>query len=103
LEQPFPKQLVVMSVAFVHIKTQKVALAHLLSPFQWRLKAQPNCASPKRLTTSDENVENVVSPPRVQPEAQPPAQARTKTGADKDAQERKCGHAGPLKENRCGG
>jgi hypothetical protein len=32
LEQPFPKQLVVMSVAFVHIKTQKVAFAHLLSP-----------------------------------------------------------------------
>jgi hypothetical protein len=34
LEQPFPKQLVVMSVAFVHIKTQKVAFAHLLSPLQ---------------------------------------------------------------------
>jgi hypothetical protein len=27
-------------------------------------KAQPNCASPNRLTTSEENVENVVSPPR---------------------------------------
>jgi hypothetical protein len=35
--------------------------------------------------------------------AQPPAQARTKPGADKDAQERKCSHTGPLKENRCGG
>jgi hypothetical protein len=125
LEQPFPKQLVVMSVAFVHIKTQKVAFAHLLSPFQQRLvspilypiprstarmvniptpvaakdpsmcapiaaKAQPNCASPKRLTTSDENVENVVSPPR-------------NPGADKDAQERKRSHTEPLKEDRCGG
>jgi hypothetical protein len=35
--------------------------------------------------------------------AQPPAQARTKPGADKDAQERKCSHTGPLKENLCGG
>jgi len=28
LQQPFPQQCVVMPVAFVHIKTQKMAFAH---------------------------------------------------------------------------